>query len=75
MFTGAGKWLHTGAYTLVWAVIRRVLVCTSSVLFDLTMLTIQSLSACHQLAPASAADWFNQGCAMCNHVYVIMHIK
>ena len=34
-----------------------------------------SLPACHQLAPASAADWFNKGRAMCSHVCVIMHVK
>ena len=27
------------------------------------------------LCPASAAGWFIQGCAMCYHVYVIMHVK
>ena len=29
------------------------------------------LTACHQLVPASADNWFN----MCNHVYVSMHAK
>ena len=43
--------------------------------FTLAMLTIHSLTAFHQLASASAADWFNKGCAMCYHVYVIMHVK
>ena len=29
------------------------------------------LLTCH----TSAADWFDKGRAMCNHVYVIMHLK
>ena len=33
------------------------------------------LPACYQLVPTSAEDWFNKGHAMCNHVYVIMHVK
>ena len=38
------------------------------------MVRIHMLSECHQLAPASIADWFNKGCCMC-YVYVIIHVK
>ena len=37
--------------------------------------TIHTLSAYHQLAPASAANSFIYGRAMCYHVHVIMHLK
>ena len=36
---------------------------------------IHSLSACQQLAPASAANWFIKGHAMYYHVYMRMHVK
>ena len=51
---------------------RRQIVHASSVLFTVTMLTINLLFVCHRLAPASAADWFNKGIIMRYHVYVIM---
>ena len=60
---------------LAWSVIGRLTVCTSCLSFALTMLTIHLLTASHQIAPASAADWFNKGFVMCYHVYVIMHVK
>ena len=43
--------------------------------FALTVLKIHILTASHQLAPASAANWFHKGRAMCYHVLVIMHVK
>ena len=49
--------------------------CQVSSRFTLIMLTIYSLSECHRLAPASAADLFNKGGAMCYHVFVSMHVK
>ena len=33
------------------------------------------LSVCHQLALASATDWFINGHAMCYHVHVKMHVE
>ena len=62
----AGRWPGVSMHV---SVIQRFVVRTSSVLFVLT------LSACHQLAPASAVDWFIKSNAMCYHVYVIMHVK
>ena len=62
---------HRNAFVFV-SVIRRLVVRAISVAFTLTILL---LSACHQLAPATAANWFCKGCAMCYHVYVIMHVK
>ena len=56
------KW-HTARTYM--PLIKRLKVRTSSVLFHLTS---QSLSECHQLAPASAANWFIKGRAMCHHV-------
>ena len=43
----------------------------SSVHFD--QLTIHLFSECQQLAPASVADWFNEGYIMCYHVYVTVN--
>ena len=34
-----------------------------------------SLTACHRLVPSSTTNWFNQGHAMCYHIYEIMHVK
>ena len=60
---------------LVWSVIERLMVRASCLPFALTMLTNHILTASHQLAPASAFDWFNKGHAMCYYVCVIMHVK
>ena len=48
---------------------------SSQLPFALTILTIHILTASHQLASASAADWLNKGCAMCYHVYMRMQVK
>ena len=49
--------------------------CANLVPFALTMLTIHFLTACRQVAPTIAADWFNKGHAICYHVYVTMHVN
>ena len=72
---GVGKWLNPSANVLARLVIGRLMVCASSLPFALAMLTIHLLTASHRLAPASAADRFNKGCAMCYPVQVIMHAK
>ena len=51
---GLGKWLSASAYVFAWSVIGRLMVRASSVPFSLTIVTIQSLSECHQLAPTTA---------------------
>ena len=38
------------------------------------MLAIHLLTACHQLAPVNAANWFNKRHAMCYHVYETIHV-
>ena len=65
------RWWGSGASACV-LVIRRLVVCPRSILLAST---IHSLSAGHQLAPTSATDWFNKGCVMHYHVYVIIHVK
>ena len=64
-----GRWHNARVYVLV---IRRLIVHTISVLL---VLTVHTISACHRLAAASAANWSIKGYTMCYHVYVIMHIK
>ena len=54
------------------SVIERLMFYASSVLFTST---IHSLSAYHQIAPASAAGLFIKGRAMCYHVCVTMHVQ
>ena len=66
---GSAKWHIASVYV---SVMGRLMVCASSVPFALTF---HLLSSCHQLARASAAVWLDKGCIMCNHVYVIMHVK
>ena len=70
-----GEGLNPSIYMLARSVIRRKMVSASYVPFALTMLTIHSVSECHQLAPASAADWFAKGSTMYYHVFEIMHVK
>ena len=65
---GAGKCQNTSVNVLV-----RMMAYACSVPFALTMFTIHSLSTRHQLALASADDWFTKGRVMCFHVYVIMN--
>ena len=38
---------------------------------------IQSINKTSLLytCPDSAANWYNKGCALCYHVYVILHVK
>ena len=67
---GAGEWCNASMYV---SVIRRLMVRASSVMFSLTIHLLSA--ACYKLASSSAADKFTQGCTMCYHVYVIMHIK
>ena len=70
MDMGAGRWDNACVCVLM---VGGLVVCASSVLFALTI--YYTLSACYQFAPASSADWFTKGRAMCYYVYVIMHVN
>ena len=59
---GVGNRLNASAFV---SIISRLVVRPTSLLL---VLTIHLLSACHELAPTSATDWFNKGCGMCYHV-------
>ena len=73
-YTGAWKWVNVRAYELAWLGIGRLVVRDSSVAYALAILAIHSLSACHQLAPAGATDWFNIGRAMgCNGIKLVIY--
>ena len=73
MELGTGKWLNASVNVLAWSVTGRLMVLATLLPFAFTVLTVHLLTASHRLAPASAADWFNKGRAMCYHVYVIVH--
>ena len=75
----SSKSINIKAYHLNVTLFAISMICLCQSMYCFKVNRIQKgrdLLACYQLVPTSADDWFNKGSqSMCNHVYVIMHVK